>query len=78
MGVLSFLRVAKRPSASATPSTAPATQPHGPARKSADANLERLEQEFGHAVAPAASALREATEQVLSDGTANAAESIAS
>ncbi|MEI8298492.1 MAG: hypothetical protein WCH32_10755 [Pseudomonadota bacterium] len=62
MGVLSFLRVAKRPSASATPSTAPATQPHGPARKSADANLERLEQEFGHAVAPAASALREATQ----------------
>lgn len=60
MGVLSFLRVAKRPAASSAPSPAPATKPNGPARRSPDASLERLEQEFGHEVSPACNRLREA------------------
>jgi len=59
MGVLSFLRVAKRastPAAAASP--AARTQPG--ARRSPDASLERLEQEFGSEVAPAAARLRAA------------------
>jgi hypothetical protein len=63
MGVLSFLRAAKKPAtpvAAARP--APAKRAAPGARRSPDATLDRLEEEFGAEVAPAATKLREAVE----------------
>jgi hypothetical protein len=60
MGVLSFLRSATRPaSRPATPSAVVPAKSNAP-RRSANAGLERLELQFGAAVAPAAARLREA------------------
>jgi hypothetical protein len=59
MGVLSFLRAAKKPATPASAaSAAPAVRTAPGARRSPDASLERLEHEFGNAVAPAAARLR--------------------
>jgi hypothetical protein len=61
MGVLSFLRAAKKPAAAAASvAPAPATRANPGARRSPDASLDRLEEEFGHDVAPAAARLRDA------------------
>jgi len=67
MGVLSFLRAAKKPAAPAPATapaarTAPASRTAPGARRSPDASLERLEHEFGSEVAPAAARLRGAVD----------------
>ena len=60
MGVLSFLRAAKKPAAPAAP--VPAARATPGARRSPDASLDRLEEEVGHEVAPAAARLRGAVQ----------------
>ena len=60
MGVLSFLRATKKPAAPVAAAPAARTAPG--ARRSADATLDRLEQDFGSEVAPVAARLREAVQ----------------
>ncbi len=63
MGVLSFLRATKKPVAPAAPAAVTRAKAARPgARRSPDASLDRLEEEFGHEVAPAAARLREAVQ----------------
>lgn len=62
MGVLSFLKVAKRPSASVAPPKSTASKPSATVRKSPDAGLDRLEQQFGQDVTAATGRVREAVQ----------------
>jgi hypothetical protein len=62
MGVLSFFRSAKRPAKAAVAALVQKPRAAPGARRSADTSLDRLEQQFGHEVAPAAARLREAVQ----------------